>query len=138
MGVHIQWASLVAQRVKNLPAMQNWVQFLGWEDPLEEGVATHLSILGWRIPMDRGAWQATIHGASQRVGHDLMAKCTTYTMEHYSSMRKQGSCHLQLTTWMDLRGVMQSEITSTKKDIYVVFSFIYEIFFFKKSDSEIE
>ena len=129
MGVHIQWASLAAQRVKNLPAMQNWVQFLGWEDPLEEGVAIHLSILGWRIPMDRGACQATIHGASQRVGHDLMTKCTTYTMEHDSSMRKQGSCRLQLTTWMDLRGVMQSEITSTKKDIYVVFSFIYEIFF---------
>ena len=51
-----QWASLVAQRVKNLPAMrETWVQSLGWEDPLEEGMATHLSILAWRIPMDRGA-----------------------------------------------------------------------------------
>ena len=40
------WASLVAQMVKNLPAMQEtWVQFLGWEDPLEEGLATHSSIL---------------------------------------------------------------------------------------------
>ena len=45
------WASLVAQMVKNLPAMQEtWVQFLGWEDPLEEGLATHSSILAWRIP----------------------------------------------------------------------------------------
>ena len=44
-------ASLVAQMVKNLPAMQEtWVQFLGWEDPLEKGRATHCSILAWRIP----------------------------------------------------------------------------------------
>ena len=45
------WASLVAQLVKNPPAMQEtWVQFLGWEDPLEKGKATHSSILAWRIP----------------------------------------------------------------------------------------
>ena len=45
------WASLVAQLVKNLPAMQEtWVQSLGWEDPLEKGMATHSSIPAWRIP----------------------------------------------------------------------------------------
>ena len=38
---------------------------LGWEDPLEEGLATHSSILSWRIPMDRGAWQATVHRVTQ-------------------------------------------------------------------------
>ena len=38
-----------------------WVQSLGGEDLLEEGMATHSSILAWRIPMDRGAWQATVH-----------------------------------------------------------------------------
>ena len=55
-------ASLVAQKVKNLPAMQEtWVGSLGWDDPLEKGMATHFSILAWRIPMDRGAWQATVH-----------------------------------------------------------------------------
>ena len=44
-------ASLVAQLVKNPPAVQEtWVQSLGWEDPLEEGKATHSSILAWRIP----------------------------------------------------------------------------------------
>ena len=44
------WASLVAQLVKNSPAMQEtWVQSLGWEDPLEKGKATHSSILAWRI-----------------------------------------------------------------------------------------
>jgi len=40
---------------------ENWVQSLGWEDPLEEGTATDSSILAWRIPMDRGAWKATVH-----------------------------------------------------------------------------
>ena len=45
------WASLVAQLVKNPPAMQeNCVRSLGWEDPLEEGMATHYNILAWRIP----------------------------------------------------------------------------------------
>ena len=45
------WASLVAQTVKNLSEMQEiWVQFLGWEDPLEEEKATYSSILAWRIP----------------------------------------------------------------------------------------
>ena len=46
------WVSLVAQRVKNLPAIrETWVQFLGWEDPLEKGKATYSSILTWRIPL---------------------------------------------------------------------------------------
>ena len=50
------WASLVAQMVKHLPAMQKTrIQSLGWEDPLKEGMATHSSILAWRIPVDRGA-----------------------------------------------------------------------------------
>ena len=59
-------ASLVPQLVKNLPAMQEtWVQSLGWEDPLEEGMANHSSILSWRIPMDKGAWRATVHGVAK-------------------------------------------------------------------------
>ena len=49
--------------VKNLSAMQEtWVQSLSQEDPLEEGMAAHSSILAWRIPMDRGAWQAAVLG----------------------------------------------------------------------------
>ena len=39
---------------------ETWVQSLGWEDPLEAGMATHSSILAWRFPMDRGAWWATV------------------------------------------------------------------------------
>ena len=64
--LHYYSASLVAQTVKNLPAMQEtWVQFLGSEDPLEEDTATHFSILAWRIPMDREAWHATVHGVAR-------------------------------------------------------------------------
>ena len=66
-------ASLVVQWVKNPPALQEmqetWVQFLGWEDLLEEGTATHSSILAWRIPRseecDRPPWST----GSQKVGH---------------------------------------------------------------------
>ena len=65
-GLSILGASLGAQMVKNPPAMwETWVQSLGWEDPLEEGMATHFTILAWRIPMDRGAWRATVHGAAK-------------------------------------------------------------------------
>ena len=60
------WASLVAQLVKNLPAMlETWVRSLVWEDPLEEGMVTHCNILAWRIPMYRGAWQAAVHGVTK-------------------------------------------------------------------------
>ena len=59
-------ASLVAQMVKKLPAMrQTWVPSLVWEGPLEEGMGTHSSILAWRIPTDRGAWRATVHGLAK-------------------------------------------------------------------------
>ena len=48
---------LVAQMVKNPPTIwETWVRSLGWEDSLEEGMATHSSILAWRIPMDRAPW----------------------------------------------------------------------------------
>ena len=63
-------ASLVAQMVKNLPALQEtWVQPLGREDPLEKGMATHYSICAWRIPWteEPGGLQSM---GSQRVGHD--------------------------------------------------------------------
>ena len=56
--------------VKNLPEMQNtWVHSLSWEDPLEEGMATHSSILAWRIPWTEEPGGLHIVGL-QRVGHD--------------------------------------------------------------------
>ena len=52
---YTNWATLVIQTIKNLPAVwETWVRSLGWEDPLEEDMATYSSILAWRIPMDRG------------------------------------------------------------------------------------
>ena len=69
----LDWASPEAQQVKNLPPMQEtqemWIQSLGWEDPLEEGMATYSSILAWKIPWTEepgGLWSMK----SQRVGHD--------------------------------------------------------------------
>ena len=60
------WASLVAQMVKNSPAVpETWVRSQDWEDPLEEGTATHSSILAWRIPMGREAWWATVQGVAK-------------------------------------------------------------------------
>ena len=51
---------------KELPAMwEIQVQCLSWEDTLEEGMATHSNILAWRIPMDEGAWWATVHGVTK-------------------------------------------------------------------------
>ena len=68
-------ASLIAQLVKNLPAMQEtWVQPLGWEDPLEEDMGTPLSILAWRIPRtEEPGGLHTVHSVA-RVGHDLATK----------------------------------------------------------------
>ena len=49
--LHYSWASLVAQLVKNPPAMwESWVPSLGWKEPLEKGKATHSSMLAWRVP----------------------------------------------------------------------------------------
>ena len=69
-------ASLVSQRLKRLPAMQEtWVRSLGWEDPLEKEMATHPSILAWRIPWteEPGGLQST---GSQRVGHNWATSLT--------------------------------------------------------------
>ena len=70
------WVSRVAQLVKNPPAMwETWVWSLGWDDPLERGMATYSNILAWRIAMDRGVWRAPVQG-SQRVRDDWVTKHT--------------------------------------------------------------
>ena len=77
----VRWASLVAQRLKRLPGMQEtWVRSLGQEDPLEKEMATHSSILAWRIPWreEPGRLQST---RSQRVGH----KWATSLWWHYGT-----------------------------------------------------
>ena len=69
--------SLVAQMVKNLPAMQEtWVRSLSWEDPVEKEMASHFSIVAWKIlgPQEPGGLQfmATVH--HKKIGHDLVTK----------------------------------------------------------------
>ena len=61
VDISLLWASLVAQVVRNLPVMQEtWVQYLGWEEPLEKGIAT-LQYSCLKNSMGRGAWQAIVH-----------------------------------------------------------------------------
>ena len=85
--VETDWASLVAQWVKNPPAMQEtqetWVRSLGWEDPLEQDMATHSSILAWRIRWTKESGRSPAKGL-QRVRHD----CVT---EHRDTLDRPGN-----------------------------------------------
>ena len=72
----------VAQMVKNPPVMQEtWVRSLGWENPLEEGMATHSSILAWRILVDRGDWWAIVHGIAKSQTPDTTERLSTGNLE---------------------------------------------------------
>ena len=86
MGYPLQysWASLVAQLIKNPPAMRETrVQSLGWEDPLEKGKATHSSIFAWNFSMDRRAWWHTVHGASEHWTRlSVRVRAHTHTHTH--------------------------------------------------------
>ena len=71
----------MAQVVENLPTTQEtWVLSLDWEDPPEEGIVTHSSILAWRISMDRGAQQATVHGVTK--SQTQLSYFHTFTVNH--------------------------------------------------------
>ena len=76
--------------VKNPPTMQEtWVQSLGSEDPLEEYIATHSSILAWRIPMNKGAWWVAVHGVTK-------SQTQLSTETHHST---QALCSPKGTNW---------------------------------------
>ena len=86
----LKYYLLVAQMVKNLPAVwETWAWSLGWEDPLEEDMGTHSSTLVWRIPMDRGAWQAAIHG---------VAKSQTWVSDYHFEFLLKNSSELFIVT----------------------------------------
>ena len=76
---------MVAQSVKNPLAMQ--VRSLGWEDPLEEGMAAHSIILARRIPMDRGTWRAAALGVSQNLAR--LKRLSIYTYYGFPGVIKQ-------------------------------------------------
>ena len=60
-----------------------WVQSLGWEDPLEEGMATRSNILAWRIPVDIGPWRAAVHGVAK--SRTRLKQPSTYTRHGFST-----------------------------------------------------
>ena len=82
-------ASQVALVVKNIPANAGDIRdayfILGWEDPLKKGMATHSSILAWRIPVDRGAWRATVHGVAESDTTEQLSRAQT---KHQANNRK--------------------------------------------------
>ena len=89
------WVDKDVIYIKHLPTMQEtWVQSLGWEDPLEKGMATHSSTLAWKIPWTEKPGRLQFMG-SQRVGHDWATSLHihTHTMEYYSAIRRMKYCH---------------------------------------------
>ena len=89
--------------VKNPLAMwETWVWSLVWEDPQEEGMATHSSFFAWRIPMERGTWQATVHRA-QRVGRDWVTK---YSTQHSKSRKLIEPCFGMFVQWKEMLTVI--------------------------------
>ena len=88
--LHYSWASLVSQLVKDLPGRQDtWVPSMFWEDPLEEGIPTHYSILAWRIPKARGACLAyTTWGCKEL---DTTERLSTYCEKTLSKLKLENS-----------------------------------------------
>ena len=94
---------MVAQTVKDLPAMQKiWVRSLGWEDALEEGMATRSSILAWRIPMDREARRTAVRGFTKSQTR-LMTEQLSRAQQNFQFLeeppaKEEGTTFLRLTT----------------------------------------
>ena len=85
-----RWASLVAQTVKNLPALrESWVKSLDWEDPREKEMVTHFSILAWRIPWT----EATVHGVTESdINEQLTLWLSSFegTLTHWAQLSRRG------------------------------------------------
>ena len=74
---------------------ETWVQSLGWKDPLEEGMATHSSILAWRIPMDRGAWWAAVRAVLKS-----WTRLSDFTFTfHFHALEKEMATHSSVLAW---------------------------------------
>ena len=82
--------------LKNPPVVwETWVSSLGWEDPLEEGMATHSSILAWRITMDRRSWRATVHGVAKS-----WTRLSDFTFTfHFHALEKEKATHSSVLAW---------------------------------------
>ena len=86
--------------VKNPPAMwETCVPSLGWEDPLEEGMATHSSVLAWSIPMEREAWQATVHECKKFIC--LFVYCSFKCLEEWLAHSRSSISICWMSEWMN-------------------------------------
>ena len=129
-------ASLVAQGVENPPALRkNWVQSLGWEDPLEEGMATHSGILAWKIPRaeEPGGLQSM---ALQRIRHDWVTKhsmaCDRHIMQGIQNLSQLEA----LGKKNDSKRKLWSKLEANKKECKVTISNSMEnpvIFFYYRT-----
>ena len=98
----------VAQRVKNLPAMQEtWVQSLDWEDPLEQGPATHSSVLAWRIP-GMGKPGGLLSMGSHRVGHNWSDLAARLSSSSSKTLCNETSCtfHVYNSSVTQIQGIV--------------------------------
>ena len=112
-------ASLVAQTVKNLPTMwETWVWSLGRENSLEDGMATHSSILVWKIPMDRGAWRDTVHEVTKShtwlTKHNHVLDYDGTFMEHLADNEQEAE-YLQVKRRVR-EGNLDYRVTNTSTD----------------------
>ena len=109
------WASLVAQYIGNLPGMQEtWAQSLGWEDTLEEGIATPSNILAWRIPMDRGVHaDCTPWGRNKS---DMTEWLSTHVLSTEKKKRNKGRRKMTGKAWKERsrRSKSQPEIDTQR------------------------
>ena len=116
-------ASLMAQRIRNLPAMwETRVWPLSQEDPLEKEMATYSSILAWRISMDRGAWRATAHRVTKSQTHwatllslSIFTLSWTYPCARHSVLFVLFSClkKLNVMLWSSELGVIEIKCNSS-------------------------
>ena len=107
--IYQEGASLIAQLVKNPLAMQEtWVPSLGWEDSLEKGMATHSSICQEK-PMDRGAWQAIVHGLdmTEQLAHSQYIRCLDFLILLTAYILTVGNA--MVTTVLDTRYTKMNE-----------------------------
>ena len=110
--------------VKNPAAMREiWVQSLDWEDPLEEGMATHSSVLAWRIPVDKEAWRATVHAVSELDTTEwLILLHFHFQVCHSFSSKKQLSFN-----FMAAVTIHNDFGAQEKKNLILPFSFLYPL-----------
>ena len=87
------------------------VQSLGWEDPLKPGITTHSSILAWRLPLDRGAWQATVHGGHKELDTtEWLMHAHPLTCPHiFPPASSPVSCQLLHLWWKMPEGMLELE-----------------------------